>query len=95
MLSQQSAARLRTVLAPKAAGTRNLLTAAGAAPLGSVALFSSIAALLGNAGQSNYAAANAVLDACASSSHAQVRIVEASICLLRVIQLVAAGAIPE
>jgi KR domain len=60
------------VLAPKAAGTRNLLAAAAATPLGCVALFSSIAALLGNAGQANYAAANAVLDGCAFSGHAQV-----------------------
>ena len=60
------------MLAPKAAGTHNLLAAAAATPLDSVALFSSIAALLGNAGQSNYAAANALLDARASAAHAQV-----------------------
>jgi KR domain len=71
-LPQQTVARLRAVLAPKASGTRNLLAAVAAAPLGSVALFSSIAALLGNAGQSNYAAANALLDAGASAAHVQV-----------------------
>jgi KR domain len=71
-LPKQSAARLRTVLAPRGSGTCNLLAAAAAAPLGGVALFSSIAALLGNAGQSNYAAANALLDAGASAAHAQV-----------------------
>ena len=71
-LPQQTTARLRAVLAPKAAGARNLLAAVAAAPLGGVALFSSIAALLGNAGQSNYAAANALLDAGAAAAHAQV-----------------------
>jgi KR domain len=71
-LAQQSAARLRTVLAPKGSGTRNLLAAAAMTPLGSVALFSSIAALLGNAGQSSYAAANALLDAGAAAAHAKV-----------------------
>lgn len=60
------------MLAPKAAGTHNLLAVAAAAPLGGVALFSSIAALLGNAGQSNYTAANALLDANATAAHAQV-----------------------
>lgn len=72
LLAKQMVASLRQVLAPKASGTRNLSEACVAAPLDGFALFSSIAALLGNAGQANYAAANAVLDAAAAQQQSQV-----------------------
>lgn len=74
MLPKQTPTRLRAVLAPKASGPQHVLTAAAAAPLDSVALFSSIASLLGNAGQTNYAAANGVLDAAAQLHQDQVGI---------------------
>lgn len=58
-------ARFDRVLAPKVQGALNLRAAAG--ELRFFALFSSIAGLLGTAGQGNYAAANAALDALAAA----------------------------
>ncbi len=54
---------LRTVLAPKVAGLVNLDDAGKNLPLDVFLLFSSIAGSLGNAGQADYATANAFLDA--------------------------------
>ncbi|MCX5214354.1 SDR family NAD(P)-dependent oxidoreductase [Kitasatospora sp. NBC_00240] len=54
---------LRAVLAPKVAGTVNLDAASQGDPLDFFALFSSAAAVTGNVGQADYAAANAFLDA--------------------------------
>lgn len=54
---------LRAVLAPKVAGTVNLDAASQGDALDFFALFSSAAAVTGNVGQADYAAANAFLDA--------------------------------
>ena len=65
LLPQQEAAGICRVYAPKVHGSRALHAAASAAALHACVLFSSAAALLGGAGQANYSAANASLDALA------------------------------
>ncbi|MFJ8229751.1 SDR family NAD(P)-dependent oxidoreductase [Streptomyces sp. NPDC094448] len=62
-LRGKSAGELREVLAPKVAGTLHLDAATRDEPLDFLALFSSAAAVTGNAGQADYAAANAFMDA--------------------------------
>lgn len=69
-LPKQTAAMMRAVAAPKLPGAQNLAAAAAGSPLEHVALFSSTAALLGPAGQGNYAAANAQLNAWAQHTQA-------------------------
>ncbi|MFE0809333.1 SDR family NAD(P)-dependent oxidoreductase [Streptomyces sp. NPDC058848] len=59
--------QLAAVLAPKTTGARLLDAATEQDPLDFFVLFSSAAALVGNAGQAAYAAANAGLDALAES----------------------------
>ncbi|WP_308290635.1 SDR family NAD(P)-dependent oxidoreductase [Streptomyces cellostaticus] len=59
----KSADDLAAVLAPKAAGVRALAAATADDPLDFFVAFSSIAAHIGSAGQSDYAYANAYLDA--------------------------------
>ncbi|WP_063726027.1 type I polyketide synthase, partial [Streptomyces monomycini] len=59
--------QIAAVVRPKAAGARNLEAVTADAPLDCFVLFSSAAALFGNAGQAAYAAANAGLDAFAES----------------------------
>lgn len=65
VLAEQSDARFSQVFAPKMRGAWNLHVATREMPLDFFVLFSSIASLFGSAGQSNYAAANAFLDALA------------------------------
>ncbi len=66
-----SGADLAAVLDAKCAGTRHLDAALGDSPLDWFALFSSMTALLGNAGQAAYGAANAYLDAYATRREAR------------------------
>jgi len=71
LLSKQTARSLRSTLAPKLDGALHLSVAAYGSPVLSCTHFSSIAALLGNAGQTNYAASNAALDGLAQSQQIQ------------------------
>jgi malonyl CoA-acyl carrier protein transacylase len=63
MLVQQTWERFTQVMAAKIAGTWNLHTLTQSLPLDLFVCFSSVTALLGTRGQSNYAAANAFMDA--------------------------------
>ncbi|MBX3013305.1 MAG: SDR family NAD(P)-dependent oxidoreductase [Caldilineaceae bacterium] len=69
LFQQQTAERLAQVMAPKVAGTWHLHRLTEELPLDFFVCFSSVASLLGNGGQSNYAAANAFLDALAYQRH--------------------------
>ena len=62
-----AADQLARVLAPKLDGARHLDAATAGDPLDLFVMFSSAAALVGNAGQAAYAAANAYLDALAAA----------------------------
>jgi acyl transferase domain-containing protein/acyl carrier protein len=66
LLLQQTWERFNRVIAPKLAGAWNLHTLTQDLPLDFFVCFSSIASLIGSVGQSNYAAANAFMDALAS-----------------------------
>jgi acyl transferase domain-containing protein/aryl carrier-like protein len=61
-LVQQSSERFERVMGPKAVGAWNLHEATRQQPLDWLILFSSVASVLGSAGQASYAAANRFLD---------------------------------
>ncbi|MGZ9166381.1 MAG: SDR family NAD(P)-dependent oxidoreductase, partial [Anaerolineales bacterium] len=62
VLSQQNWSRFERVMAPKGEGAWHLHTLTQNMPLDFFVLFSTAAAVLGSAGQGNYAAANSFLD---------------------------------
>jgi len=70
-LAQQSPVRFATVLAPKAKGSWQLHEQTQGQDLDFFICFSSIASLIGAAGQSNYAAANGFMDGLMQARRAQ------------------------
>ncbi|MCV3216967.1 SDR family NAD(P)-dependent oxidoreductase [Plectonema radiosum NIES-515] len=71
ILQQLTWERFTRVMAPKVIGVWNLHTLTKDQPLEFLVFFSSASSLLGSAGQANYAAANAFLDALASYRRGQ------------------------
>lgn len=71
-LPRQSCEGIRSVFAPKVKGAAALLSCTPLTPLRAVSYFTSIASLFGSRGQTNYAAANAVLDAWAGQQQLSV-----------------------
>ena len=69
LLPQQSGAKFDRVLSAKVSGTWNLHQITQDIDLDYFVMFSSVASLLGSAGQANYAAANSFLDAIAHLRH--------------------------
>ncbi len=71
ILTQQTWERIENVLKPKVYGAQNLHDLTQALSLDFFVLYGAGAAIIGSAGQSNYAAANAYLDALAHYRHAR------------------------
>ncbi|MGW0120208.1 SDR family NAD(P)-dependent oxidoreductase, partial [Streptomyces sp. NPDC003327] len=67
MIAQKKASEIERVFAPKLTGLRSVTAALAGTRLRHVVLFSSVAGFFGNQGQSDYAMANEVLNAWASS----------------------------
>jgi hypothetical protein len=74
LLTNQTLAGVREVVAPKSSGMHLLMRQAATTPLQTSLLFASTAALIGPAGQANYAAANALLNAAADGEQARGRL---------------------
>jgi acyl carrier protein len=70
LLQNLNWAKFRPVLAPKVAGLRSLKRLQDRGSFVKMVLFSSVTSLLGNAGQTNYGAANGFLDGFAESRNA-------------------------
>ena len=70
-VQKQTLAGVRTVFAAKLSSIQKLQSALAAQPITTQVLFSSVAALLGSAGQANYSAANGALDGLAAQWSAQ------------------------
>ena len=71
IIIRQTAASMRTAFAPKLISAQGMHEAARGLPVSQQLLFSSVASLLGSAGQANYAAANAALEGWVAASSAQ------------------------
>ena len=71
LLGSQSMESVRTVFAPKVDALHHLHARSWGHSVSSQLLFSSVASLLGSAGQSNYSAANAYLDTWSSAMESQ------------------------
>jgi NADPH:quinone reductase-like Zn-dependent oxidoreductase/NADP-dependent 3-hydroxy acid dehydrogenase YdfG/aryl carrier-like protein len=71
LLTDMDEARLERVIAPKAVGAWHLHELTADMPLDAFVLFSSATSMVGNIGQSNYAAANAFLDHLAETRRAR------------------------
>jgi acyl carrier protein len=71
-LRNQTLGGIRTVFAPKVSALQQLGSILGKQAGSFQVLFSSVASLLGSAGQSNYSAANAMLDSIATAAQSQV-----------------------
>ncbi|MGD9888323.1 MAG: type I polyketide synthase [Halothiobacillaceae bacterium] len=71
LIQNLNAERMASVITPKVAGAWHLHQATQNQPLDFFVMYSSVTTLIGNAGQANYVAANAALEALASARRGQ------------------------